>query len=103
MHEISDILRKEAKDPGIGEITITRVKVSDDLKFAQVFFGVLDRTAQIEQVEEGLARAAGYIHRLLGQRLRLKHVPRPTFIFDRNLDYSFRISKILKEIDEEGS
>jgi ribosome-binding factor A len=101
--EISDILRKEAKDPGIGEITITKVKVSDDLRSAHVYFGVLDRTAEIEQVEEGLRRASGYIHRLLGKRLRLKHIPKPTFIFDRNLDYSFKISEILKEIDEEGS
>ena len=102
-HEISDILRKEAKDPGIGEITITKVKVSDDLKSALVFFGVLDRTEEIEQIEEGLHRASGFIHRLLGKRLRLKHIPRPTFIYDRNIDYSFRISEILKEIDEEGS
>lgn len=102
-HEISDILRKEAKDPGIGEVTITRVKVSDDLRSAQVYFGVLDRTAEIEQVEEGLQRASGYIHRLLGKRLRLKYIPKPIFIFDRNLDYSFRISEILREIDKEGS
>ncbi|MBN2720257.1 MAG: 30S ribosome-binding factor RbfA [Proteobacteria bacterium] len=103
MHEISDILRKEAKDPSIGEITIMRVKVSDDLKFAQVYFGVLDRTAEIEKIEEGLQRATGYIHRLLGKRLRLKHVPRPVFIYDRNIDYSFRISEILKEIGEEDN
>jgi ribosome-binding factor A len=101
--EISDILRKEAKDPGIGEITITKVKVSDDLRSAHVYFGVLDRTSEIEKVEEGLRRASGYIHRLLGKRLRLKYIPKPIFIFDRNLDYSFRISEILKEIDEEGS
>ena len=101
--EISDILRKEAKDPGIGEITITKVNVSDDLRSATVYFGVLDRTAEVDRVEEGLRRASGYIHRLLGKRLRLKHIPRPTFVFDRNLDYSLRISEILKEIDEEGS
>lgn len=102
-HEISDILRKEAKDPGIGGVTITKVRVSDDLRHAQVFFGVLDRTAQIQEIEDGLRRAAGYIHRLLGKRLQLKHVPRPTFIYDRNIDYSFRISELLREIDEEGS
>ena len=101
-HELSEILLKEAKDPGIGEVTITRVKVSDDLRSAQVYFGVLDRTTMVEQVETGLQRASSFMHRLLGKRLRLKHVPRLTFIFDRNLDYSVRISKILSEIDEEG-
>lgn len=100
-HELSEIIRREAKDPGIGEVTITRVKVSDDLRSATVYFGVLDRTAQTDQVAEGLQRASSYMHRLLGKRLRLKHVPKLTFVFDRNLDYSFRISRILSEIDKE--
>jgi ribosome-binding factor A len=100
-HELSDIIRREAKDPGIGEVTITRIKVSDDLRSALVYFGVLDRTAEVAHVEEGLQRASSYMHRLLGKRLRLKNVPKLTFIFDKNLDYSFRISKILSEIEEE--
>jgi ribosome-binding factor A len=101
-HELSEIILKEAKDPGIGEVTITRIKVSDDLRSAMVYFGVLDRTTEADQVEEGLQRASSYMHRLLGKRLRLKHIPRLTFVFDRNLDYSFKISKILSEIEEEG-
>lgn len=101
-HELSEIILKEAKDPGIGDVTITRVKVSDDLKSAVVYFGVLDRTAEVDRVEDGLQRASSYMHRLLGKRLRLKHIPKLTFIFDRNLDYSFKISKILSEINEEG-
>jgi ribosome-binding factor A len=102
-HELSEIILREAKDPGIGEVTITRVRVSDDLRSAQVYFGVLDRTTEASRAEESLQRASSYIHRLLGKRLRLKFIPRLTFIFDRNLDYSFRISKILNEIDQEGS
>jgi ribosome-binding factor A len=101
-HELSEIILKEAKDPGIGEVTITRVKVSNDLRSATVYFGVLDRTTEVDQVEEGLQRAGSYMHRLLGKRLRLKHIPKLTFIFDRNLDYSFKISRILSEIDEDG-
>lgn len=100
-HELSEIILKEAKDPGIGEVTITRVKVNDDLRFAMVYFGVLDRTTEVTQVEEGLQRASSYMQRLLGKRLRLRHIPKLTFVFDRNLDYSFKISKILSEIDEE--
>lgn len=101
-HELSEIILREAKDPGIGEVTITRVKVSDDLRSALVYFGVLDRVTATVQVEEGLQRASSYMQRLLGKRLRLRHIPRLTFVFDRNLDYSFKISKILSEIDEDG-
>ncbi|MDF1535961.1 MAG: 30S ribosome-binding factor RbfA [bacterium] len=102
-HEISEILFRETKDPGIGEVTITRVEVTDDLKLATVYFGVLDRTAEAEQVTEGLQRAGGHIQRLLGKRLRLRFIPKLTFQFDRNLDYSMKIAKILQVIDEEGS
>jgi len=101
-HELSEIILKEAKDPGIGEVTITRIKVSDDIRSAMVYFGVLDRTAEVEKVEKGLQRASTYMQRLLGKRLRLRHIPKLTFVFDRNLDYSFKISRILSEIDEEG-
>ena len=101
-HEISEIIRKEAKDPSIGEVASTQVKVSDDLRSALVYFGVLDRTAEADQVQEGLQRASSYIHRLLGKRLRLRFVPKLTFVFDKNLDYSFKIAKILSEINEEG-
>ena len=93
-HELSEIIRREAKDPGIGEVTITRVKVSDDLRSAVVYFGVLDRTTEADKVEEGLLRASSYIHRLLGKRLRLKFVPKLTFVFVKNLDYSFKISRL---------
>jgi ribosome-binding factor A len=102
-HEVSEIVRRDVKDPAVGEVTITRVQMTDDLKMATVSFGVLDRTEEAEQVTESLQRAAGHIQRLLGKRLRLRFIPKLTFQFDRNLDYSLKISKILQEIDEEDS
>ncbi len=101
--EISEILLRETKDPRIGEVTITRVLLTDDLRLATVYFGVLDRTAEAEQVTEGLQRAGGHIQRILGKRLHLRFIPKLTFQFDRNLDYSMKISKLLQEIDGEDS
>ena len=98
-HEVAEIIFRETKDPRIGTVTVTRVKVSDDLRLAKVYFGVLDRTAQVEEVEKGLERASSYIHKLLVKRLRLKVVPRLTFHYDKNIDYSFHISKILKGLE----
>ncbi len=101
-HEVADILLKEIKDPRIGSVTLTRVKITDDLRSARVYFGVLDRTTHVEEIEKGLEAAGSYVHRLLVKRLRLKTVPRLSFHFDRNLDYSFHISGILKNLDEGG-
>ena len=58
-HEISQIVLREVKDPAVGEVTITRVQVTDDLKLATVSFGVLDRIDEAEQVTASLQRAAG--------------------------------------------
>ena len=101
--EISQIVRRDVKDPAVGEVTITRVQMTDDIKMATVSFGVLDRTEEAEQMTESLQRAAGHIQRVLGKRLRLRFIPKLTFQFDRNLDYSLKISKLLEEIDEEDS
>ena len=98
--EVSNILLKEVKDPRIGFVTLTRVKVTDDMRSAQVYFGVLDRTAHVEEIEKGLEAAESFVHRLLVKRLRIKTVPRLNFHFDRNLDYSFHISEILKDLEE---
>ncbi|UCF30076.1 MAG: 30S ribosome-binding factor RbfA [bacterium] len=101
--ELAEILLKEVKDPRVGTVTITRVKVTDDLRQAKVYFGVLDRTTQVEEVAQGLEKATGHIHRLLGKRLRMRIIPRLSFSFDRNLDYSFHISRILRDIEaDEG-
>ncbi len=97
--EVSDLLLREIKDPRVGVVTITRVKVAEDLRNATVFFGVLDRTAEAPEVEEALNRSAGFIHHHLVRRLAQKVVPRLVFRFDKNLDYSFHIDKLLHQIE----
>ncbi len=100
-HEISDILLKDIKDPRMETVTVTRVKVSDDLRSAKVLFGVMDKTAEVEDIREALQQAGNFMHKLLARRLRLKNTPKLIFEFDRNLDYSFHISSILDTIRED--
>ena len=99
---MADILLREIKDPSIGAVTLTRIAVTDDLRSAQVYFGVLDRTERAEEVARGLQRAEPRIHHLLGKRMRTKHIPRLTFHFDRNLDYGIQIAKILSDLEVKG-
>jgi ribosome-binding factor A len=97
--EVSDIIRRVIKDPRVAGVTLTRIKVADDLRNATVFFGVLDRIDQASAVEEALNHSAGFIHHHLVRRLAQKVVPRLVFRFDRNLDYSFHIDKLLHQIE----
>jgi len=97
--EVSEILRDEVKDPRVGAVTITRVKVADDLKNATLWFGVLDRTSEATAIEEALNRSAGFVHHHLVRRVTQKVVPRLCFRFDKNLDYSFKIQSLLNKIE----
>jgi ribosome-binding factor A len=100
--EISDLLLKQVRDPRIGSVTITGVKVTDDLRAARVFFVELGKDQCSEEVRAGLARATGFLRRELGGRLRLRCVPELVFSYDPSFAYGNRIEKLLSEIHREG-
>jgi len=101
--EISNMVLKDLKDPRIGMVTITRVKISDDLKTAKVFFSVIGDEKDREKSKQGLERASGFIKRELGKRLRLKYLPDIKFIWDDSIEYGIRISKMLEKLKEESN
>lgn len=72
--EISKILLKEVNDPRIKEVWLTRVKMSDDLKRAEVFFIGGDTNA-----DKALAHASRFISKLLFKRLRIKNLVEVSF------------------------
>jgi len=102
--EISDLILKQVRDPRIGLVTITGVKVTDDLRTARVFFVELGKDQCSEDVRAGLGRAAGFLRRELGRRLRLRCVPELFFAYDPSFAYGNRIEGLLSEIHrEEGA
>lgn len=102
--EISDILLKQVRDPRIGLVTITGVKVTDDLRTARIFFVELGKDQCSEEVQAGLAKAKGFLKRELGRRLQLRLVPELLFSYDPSFAYGNRIEKLISEIhkDEEA-
>jgi len=99
--EISDLLLKQVRDPRIGSVTITGVKVTDDLRTARVFFVELGKDQCSEGVRAGLGRAVGFLRRELGRRLRLRCVPELFFDYDPSFAYGNRIEELLSEIHRE--
>lgn len=99
LEEISTLLLREIKDPRIGFVTLTRVQVSDDLRYAKVFVSILGTLEQEQsQTLQGLQSAAKFMRRELGRRLRLKYVPELTFHLDKSIEYGVHIAKVLEEI-----
>ena len=101
---ISEIIR-EMKDPRISEMTaLTGVEVTKDLKYAKIKVSVYDKNESRRQASvDALNHAAGFIARELGARMRIRAVPSLKFTLDNSIEYSVRISEILKELhDEDG-
>lgn len=80
--EIADVLLRKVKDPRIGFVTVTGVKVSADLRHATVFISLLDEGRIVAETLNGLSRAAGFIRGELGRRLKFKYTPELVFRHD---------------------
>lgn len=96
--EVSEILARQVHDPGIGFVTVTRVRVTEDLLQARVYYTTLDDR---RQTARALDRARPFVRRSLGQRLRLRRVPELTFAFDESIAHQARVEELLQEIRQQ--
>ena len=109
--EVSEMLLRSIKDPRIGFVTITKVTVSEDCRFAKVYFSVAGNLAERESSVKGLDSAKGYVRRELGRRLRLRYTPEIIFQFDPSIEYAIHMEELIQSIhrgkepngDEEGN
>jgi ribosome-binding factor A len=100
--ELSDLLSRGAvHDPGIGFITLTRVKMSPDLQLARVFYTMMGDPEARRTTAAALERATPFFRRQLGSRLRLRRVPEVEFRFDESIAHQDRIEQILRDLHQE--
>lgn len=96
--ELSQIIGYELKDPSItGLISVTKVKVTSDLKFAKVYVSILN-SKNIKDTLAGLKKSAGFIRTELARRVNLRNTPELIFELDDSLEYGAKIDSILKQI-----
>ena len=95
--------RGELRDPRIGYITITGVKMSPDLRVARVFWSSLGTEAERKETQAGLDAAKGFVRREVSQAVQLRVSPEIYFAFDESVERGDRIERLLKEVkDKEG-
>ncbi len=99
---VAEFLTAEARDPRIGLVTVTAVKVTPDLKRAVVAVMVHGDDEAKEQSRKALTHASGAVRRIIGDRLRLKTVPEVVFELDHELERAARIDRLLAELRESG-
>src|SRR5689334_18881437 len=96
--EVSELLARHVKDPGIGFITLTHVKVSPDLQVARVFYTSLGDDKARKETAKALERATPFLRRQIAGRLRLRRAPELSFQFDESIARQQRIEELIEEI-----
>ena len=95
---LSDLLKKRIHDPRLQMTTITKVKMSADLKLARIYFTIYGDRKKSEDAANGFDSARGFIKRNLARRLGLRYMPELKFFYDESFDYGLHIDQLLKKI-----
>ena len=96
--ELSQIIGYELKNPNVtGMISVTKVKVTPDLKYAKVYVSILN-PKNIKETMDGLKKSSGFIRSELAKRINLRNTPELVFEIDDSMEYGAKIDSILKEI-----
>ena len=95
--ELAQLLQFEVKDPRITGVTVQAVEPSRDLSVAKVFYTVMGDSIDLEQVQHGLEKSAGFLRRELGQRLVMRHVPSLVFKYDDSIVRGSNLSQLIDQ------
>jgi ribosome-binding factor A len=95
--ELSEIVRRELRDPRVGMITLTAVEMSPDCAHATVFFTCLD-AAHAQQAAACLRRAGGFLRSQLGRRIKLYVTPELRFAYDESIERGDRLSRLIDSV-----
>ena len=96
--ELSLIIDQKLKNPNItGLISVTKVKVTNDLKYAKVYVSILN-SKNIKNTLAALKKSSGFIRSELARRVNLRNTPELIFELDDSIEYGTKIDEILKQI-----
>ena len=96
---VSQVLLREISDPRLSMVTISAVEMSEDLRFANIYFTALGGEKSLNAAEKGFQSAMGFIRKSLSKELDLRFTPQLRFYPDASFDYGDKIERILKSLD----
>ena len=95
---LSELLKKRIHDPRLAMATITRVRMSRDLKIARIYYTIYGDSHKSEAAARGFESARGFIKKTLAGKLGLRYMPDLKFFYDDSFDYGSHIDQLLKKI-----
>lgn len=100
--ELTDIIRREVRDPRVGFMSLTHVDVKPDLRSARVYVSVLGTDQEREDTLAALRSAAGFIRFHLKPRLRMRQIPDLEFRDDRSMEHAEQIARVMADLKRES-
>ncbi|MEE2828457.1 MAG: 30S ribosome-binding factor RbfA [Myxococcota bacterium] len=104
LRELSRLAQRELRDPRVGQVTFTRVELTEDLREAKVWFvplAGLDASERIAELQGGLDAARKFLQRRVGQNLKLRFTPKMSFRYDKGLSNLVRIHDLMDGLKPE--
>ncbi|HWQ08977.1 MAG TPA: 30S ribosome-binding factor RbfA [Holophaga sp.] len=98
---ISTLIQRELRDPDLGFVTLTAVRLTADRSLARVYYTVLGDEEQGAKTRKALGRAAGFLRTHLAQRLKMRRVPELQFFPDQTLAEGNKIEALFDAIHKE--
>jgi len=92
---LSELIRRDVRDPRVGPITITAISAMADMSAVRVLYVPFGTGHVPEEVQAGLARAAGFLRGEVGRRLGLRHAPRLEFEYDASIERADRLTNLI--------
>jgi ribosome-binding factor A len=99
--ELGEIISRKIKDPRVGFVTVTDVRVTGDLQQATVYITSLGNEKERQATLDALVKATGFIRTEIGQRIRLRRTPELLFEYDASVEYGNKIEELLRSIHKE--
>ena len=93
---ITEIIAYEVKNPHIGFVTVSEVKVSTDFSYAKVYVSFLTSKHPEKNLEE-LNKSKGFIRSSLAKKLDIRKTPEISFVLDETYEKAERIEELIKK------
>jgi ribosome-binding factor A len=98
--ELTELLRRDVKDERIGNVTVTAVSVTGDLRTARVYYLVFGREGPDPKVQRGLESAAGFLRNALSRALMIRYTPTLSFELDTSIEHGVRLTQLIDSVNK---
>jgi ribosome-binding factor A len=100
--DVSSVIADVLPDRPDLMVTVSAVEVTDDLRYAKIFYTVLGNEAKVNEVAKIFERATGHIQAELAHRIRLRRVPEISLVYDKSLMEGMRVVSLIDELTEKA-